>query len=43
MNAAELGYPTALRNTGFIFVLFLLLGIAFLTIDRRLGRRSAAL
>jgi hypothetical protein len=38
MNAVELGYPAALRNTSFIFILFVLLGLAFISIDRRLGR-----
>jgi hypothetical protein len=38
MNAAELGYPAALRNTSFVLILFVFLGVAFVSIDRRLGR-----
>jgi hypothetical protein len=39
MNAAELGYPAALRNTSVVLILFVFLGVAFVNIDQRLGRR----
>jgi hypothetical protein len=42
MNAAALGYPTALLNTVFIFVLFLVLGLALVAYDRWAGKRSRA-
>lgn len=39
MDAAALGYATALRNIGFVLILFVFLGAAFVKIDQRLGRR----
>lgn len=42
MNADKLGYPAALLNTAFIFVLFVVLGLAFVAYDRWAGRRSRA-
>jgi hypothetical protein len=42
MDATELGYPTALLNTVFIFVLFLVLGLALVAYDRWAGKRSRA-
>jgi hypothetical protein len=42
MNAARLGYPTALLNTAFSFVLFLVLNLALVAYDRWAGKRSRA-
>lgn len=42
MNAAKLGYPTALLNTVFIFVLFLVLCLALVAYDRWAGKRDPA-
>lgn len=39
MDAATLGYAVALRNIGLTLILFVLLGVAFVKIDQRLGRR----
>lgn len=40
MDAGKLGYPSALLNTAFIFILFVVLGLAFVAYDRWAGKRS---
>ena len=42
MDAGKLGLPRALLNTAFIFILFIVLGLALVAYDQWAGRRSRA-
>jgi hypothetical protein len=42
LNVARFGYPRVLLNGAVLLVLFLLLGLAFVAVDRALHRRRAA-
>jgi len=39
-DVSKLGYPVALRNTGFILIAFVTVGFVFLTFSKLLARRS---
>jgi hypothetical protein len=39
-DVSKLGYPVALRNTGFVLIAFVTVGFVFLTFSKLLARRS---
>jgi hypothetical protein len=43
LNVARFGYPAVLRNGAVLLVVFLVLGLAFVAVDRALHRRAAGL